>query len=126
MGTNYLVMKGRTTYKAELSSSPVGNMVRMENVFNSMEDNIGFLEKKIEEYRNDLEASKTEYEKPFSYEEELKTKLARQYELNAELDLENGKAVDADLGGTDETKNSTADRYVAEETVPYASGRRAR
>jgi len=126
MGTNYLVLKGRTTYKAELSSSPVGNMVRMENVFNSMEDNIGFLEKKIEEYRNDLEASKTEYEKPFSYEEELKTKLARQYELNAELDLENGKTVDADLGGTDETKNSMADRYVAEETVPYASGRRAR
>ena len=48
-------------------------------------------------YQNDLEASKAEYDKPFAYSKELEEKLARQCELNAQLDLENAKAVDADL-----------------------------
>ena len=80
-----------TEYKAELSTSPVGNMVKLENLFNGIDENIDFLEKKIESYKLDMEASKAEYEKPFAYEEELKSKIARQYELNAQLDLENGK-----------------------------------
>ena len=67
--------------------------------------NFDFLEKKIEQYQNDLEASKAEYDKPFAYSAELEEKLARQYELNAQLDLENAKAMDADLGGPDEEKS---------------------
>ena len=59
----------------------------------------------IEQYQNDLEASKAEYDKPFAYSAELEEKLARQYELNAQLDLENAKAMDADLGGPDEEKS---------------------
>lgn len=43
--------------------------------------------KKIEQYQNDLEASKTEYDKPFAYSKELEEKLARQCELNASLTL---------------------------------------
>ena len=31
--------------------------------------------------------------------------LKKQYELNAQLDLENAKAMDADLGGPDEEKS---------------------
>ena len=34
-----------------------------------------------------LQASKAEYDKPFAYSEELNGKLARQCELNAQLDL---------------------------------------
>ncbi len=94
---NYMVLRGKTEYKAELSTSPVGSMVKLENLFNGLHENIDFLEKKIEQYQNDLEASKTEYDKPFAYSEELEEKLARQCELNAQLDLENAKAVDADL-----------------------------
>lgn len=104
MGVNNLALRGKTEYKVELSSSPVGNMVKLENCFNGLHENEEFLLKKIEQYQNDLEASKTEYEKPFAYEEELKEKLARQCELNAQLDLENEKAVDADLGGKDDEK----------------------
>ena len=79
-----------------------------------MQENEEFLLKKIEDYRNDLEASKSEYEKPFAYEEELKEKVARQYELNAQLDLENGKVEDVDLGGIDEDIEK-----VAEADSPY-------
>ena len=53
LGINYMVLRGKTEYKAELSTSPVGSMVKHENV--------DFLEKKIEQYQNDLEASKAEY-----------------------------------------------------------------
>lgn len=117
MGINYLVLRGKTDYKAELSTSPVGNMVKLENLFNGIQENIDYLEKKIEQYKLDLEASRVEYEKPFAYEEELRTKIARQAELNTMLDLENGKIEDVDLGGMDENdKNKSG---VAEEKSPY-------
>ena len=115
MGTNYLILRGRTEYKVELSTSPVGNMVKLENCFNGIHENEEYLLKKIEQYENDLAASKEEYEKPFAHEEELKEKLSRQFELNALLDLENEKVADADLGGMEEEKSLN----VAENDVPY-------
>ena len=105
LSINYMVLRGKTEYKAELSTSPVGSMVKLENLFNGLHENVDFLEKKIEQYQNDLEASKAEYDKPFAYSAELEEKLARQYELNAQLDLENAKAMDADLGGPDKEKS---------------------
>ena len=119
MGVNYLVLRGKTEYKAELSTSPVGNMVKLENLFNGIDENIDFLEKKIESYKLDMEASKAEYEKPFAYEEELKSKIARQYELNAQLDLENGKVEDVDLAASEDKEITT---NVAEEKGPYRTG----
>lgn len=123
MGVNNLVLRGKTEYKVELSSSPVGNMVKLENCFNSLHENEEFLLKKIEQYQNDLEASKSEYEKPFAYEDELKEKLARQCELNAQLDLENEKSVDADLGGKEEELLNVAEKEasygVAEPKIVY-------
>ena len=113
---NYLVLRGKTDYKTELSTSPVGNMVKLENLFNGIQDNIEFLEKKIEQYKGDLEASKTEYEKPFAYEEELRTKLARQGELNAMLDLENSRTCDSDIARNDSTRKESS---VAESKMIY-------
>ena len=115
MGVNYLILRGKTEYKVELSTSPVGNMVKLENCFNGIHEIEEYLLKKIEQYENDLVASKEEYEKPFMHEEELAEKLARQFELNAQLDLENEKVADADLGGLEEEKSMN----VAETQVPY-------
>ena len=130
LGINYMVLRGKTEYKAELSTSPVGSMVKLENLFNGLHENIDFLEKKIEQYQNDLEASKAEYDKPFAYSEELNEKLARQCELNAQLDLENAKAVDADLSGPEEERE-TDDRMesaaiVAEDKGAYPADREGR
>ena len=130
LGINYMVLRGKTEYKAELSTSPVGSMVKLENLFNGLHENIDFLEKKIEQYQNDLEASKTEYDKPFAYSKELEEKLARQCELNAQLDLENAKAVDADLSGPEEEREAD-DRMesaaiVAEDKGAYPADREGR
>ena len=115
MGVNYLILRGKTEYKVELSTSPVGNMVKLENCFNGIHENEEYLLKKIEQYENDLAASKEEYEKPFMHEEELQQKLSRQFELNVQLDLENEKVADADLGGIEEEKSMN----VAENQLPY-------
>ena len=115
MGVNYLILRGKTEYKVELSTSPVGNMVKLENCFNGIHENEEYLLKKIEQYENDLAASKEEYEKPFMHEDELSQKLSRQFELNAQLDLENEKVADADLGGIEEEKSMN----VAENQLPY-------
>ncbi|MFB5407748.1 DEAD/DEAH box helicase family protein [Enterococcus faecium] len=88
------------------------------NKFIGLHENVEFLEKKIEQYHHDLMSSKEEYEKPFTYEKELQEKLARQFELNAQLDLENAKVADADLGGLDESKDSH-DSNVAEREEDY-------
>ena len=130
LGINYMVLRGKTEYKAELSTSPVGSMVKLENLFNGLRENIDFLEKKIEQYQNDLEASKTEYDKPFAYSTELEEKLARQCELNVQLDLENAKAVDADLSGPEKEREAD-DRMesaaiVAEDKGAYPADREGR
>ncbi len=123
LGVSYLVLQGRTEYKAELSNSPVGNMVKIENLFNNIQTNEEFLLQKIEQYENDMEASRIQYEKPFEYEQELKTKLARQYELNTELDLENKKVADMDLGGME---NSRTDCVAEPEYIYKTESKRSR
>lgn len=65
MGINFLILQGKNEYKAEMSTSAVGNMIKLDNMFNNIEENEEFLKKKIEQYKRDLESSKIEYEKPF-------------------------------------------------------------
>ncbi len=62
--------------------------------------------------------------------QELEEKLARQCELNAQLDLENAKAVDADLSGPEEEREAD-DRIesaaiVAEDKGAYPADREGR
>ena len=74
-------------------------MVKNETLFSHIQKNEEFLLQKIEQYESDMEASRLQYEKSFEYEQELKAKLTRQSELNAELDLENKKVADMDISG---------------------------
>ena len=97
IGVNHMVLRGKTDYKAELSTSPVGNMVKLENLCHAISAGIPELEKRIEQYQRDMEQSRQEYEKPFTQEAELNEKVARLNELNVQLDLENGKTEDVDL-----------------------------
>ena len=101
MGANYLVLRGKTEYKTDYSTSPVGSMVKIENLFNGIQGNIEFLEKKLEQYERDIGQAKAEYEKPFQHGAELKEKLHRQFELNTQLDLEN-KPVEAEKEQTEQ------------------------
>lgn len=102
LGGKKIVLKGASDYDTEISTSPVGLIVRLENLFEGILERKKFFEKKISDYERDMKSSKEQYEKPFEYEEELNQKIARQSELNNMLDLENGKAMDEDLGSLKE------------------------
>ena len=106
IGVNYLVLRGKSDYKTELSTSPVGNMVKLENLLGGMSENLDFLIEKIRQYERDLEQSRLDYEKPFAQEAELTEKIARLNELNVQLDLENGKTEDIDLAGQEKEEAS--------------------
>lgn len=54
LGINYMVLRGKTEYKAELSTSPVGSMVKLENLFNGLHENIDFLERRLSSTRMTL------------------------------------------------------------------------
>ena len=82
-----LLIHGNLKYTVDLGDSSYGNMVRSENALNNLESKMSSMETRVEEYKRNMEQSRLEYEKPFPYEEELKSKLPRQFELNALLDL---------------------------------------
>lgn len=89
-GQHKMILHGSLKHESELGESPHGNMVRLENLLDGFERYQEKLESKLEEHQRDLAQSKEEYSKPFKYEEELLFKLKRQFELNAELDMDKG------------------------------------
>lgn len=124
IGVDYLVLRGKTDHKAELSTSPVGNMVKLENLFGGMAQELDFLTKKIEQYERDLEQSREEYEKPFAQEAELAEKTARLNELNVQLDLENGRTENGDLAQPDQdNQNRVAESSGYYTRLPGKEGR---
>jgi hypothetical protein len=118
IGTDYLILTGKTDYSIEISSSPVGMMVRLENEFSKIQEKVTFLEQKLDAYNRDMERAKADFEKPFEHEEELAAKLKRQFEINAELDLdkaekgkeENFDADRPDSRGDDESRQQGRER----------------
>jgi len=89
MGENKLILRGKTEYRIELSTSPVGNMTRIENLVKGMHEYTDLYQSKLEQYEKDMKQAEEEFNKPFAYENELKEKLARQAEINALVDFDN-------------------------------------
>jgi hypothetical protein len=98
-------------------------MVRLENEFSKIHEKVTFLEQKLDSYNRDMERAKADFAKPFEHEEELQQKLKRQFEINAELDLdkseggkeENFDADRSDSRGDDESRQQSREG----QTVPY-------
>jgi exonuclease VII small subunit len=110
-GSKSMILRGKTDHRTDMSSSPVGNMVRLENIVEGMKQTARDLEIKIEQYQRDMEQSKQEYGKPFLQEAELTEKLARLNELNTELDLENRTMHDMVLAETPTPDNGRVAEY---------------
>ncbi|WP_024833854.1 hypothetical protein [Ruminiclostridium josui] len=66
----------------------------------------------LEQLNQDFETAKAEYEKPWRYEEEYKTKLARQAELNIELDLNKQDEVLGDEASIEDKEVAINASYV--------------
>jgi hypothetical protein len=90
-GQHKMILHAEQKYEVEFGDSPHGNMVRFENLLEGLEKRIEKTESQIDEYKRNMTQSKEEWEKPFMYEEALTQKLKRQFELNAELDMDKGE-----------------------------------
>lgn len=115
-----VIIHGNLKYSVDLGDSAHGNIVRLENAINALESKMQNIESKIEEYKRNMEQSKLEYEKPFQYEEDLKNKLTRQFELNALLDLnkkDEEVLADEDSLDTENEENEILSEYEEDEMV---------
>ena len=72
-----------------MSESPTGNITRINNELDNMENSITICREEIEKLNQNLVSSKAELRKPFPQEQELKDKLERQTELALLLNLDN-------------------------------------
>ena len=110
-----LYIKGSGSYSIRMSDSGIGNITKIDNAVNRIPDHEEGYKNDIDTLNTQLKNAKAELEKPFPKEQELKEKLARQSELDKQLNLDNKEK----LLGKDNDKSfeieTEADRKRAEE-----------
>lgn len=91
---------GSNPYELTLQNSDIGNMVRLENLINGLDQSAQKCREQAESCRSEMKNAEMEYEKPFQYEEQLKSALKRQAEINIQLELR-----DHDDGDVEKSEN---------------------
>lgn len=95
-----ITVKGALCYTITLGTDVFGNILRLDNLLESMEERINTCREQLENTRMQLENAKLEVDKPFPQEDELKRKSARLDELNILLNMDKRESeiVDGDVG----------------------------
>ena len=87
-GNDYAVsLKRNGIYKTELGSDPVGNIRRIHNALERIENDIAETKERIAAIESQSGMAKAELSKPFDREEELERKTERLNELNLRLNI---------------------------------------
>ena len=87
--SQYLVtLKGAMSHQVELGSDARGNITRIDNALASISRKIQNVENRLNDLNQQMNTARAELGKPFSQEEELRTKSARLAELDAKLSLD--------------------------------------
>ena len=89
--TFYLDMKNNLSYRVELGGDANGNITRIDNVLNSIEERLSSTENTLEDTKKNFENAKQDMNRPFLQEDELKQKIKRLDELNIKLNLSKEK-----------------------------------
>lgn len=90
-----LVMIGKHRYSAEMGTTEIGAVTRMENMAERIPGMLEPEKRRLSEVQNQLEEAKKQYGQPFAYEAELSEKSAQLSDVNTELEL--GKAEDEEV-----------------------------
>lgn len=89
LNTHYcLNLCGTVKHKVELGSDALGNLTRIENELAKLPARLEATKTKKIETEEQLSNAKSEVQKPFAYEDELKEKTERLNALNIELNLD--------------------------------------
>lgn len=86
----HLDLQREATHRISLSSSPTGNIARIDNALANIEIKLKQSEEQLVGLKEQLETAKAELGKPFPQEAELAQKSARLTELEALLKLDGG------------------------------------
>ena len=81
-------LKGKLSHEVELGADALGNLQRLNNALDAMSAQLEEIKQKRLNVEHQLETAKTEVEKPFLKEAELKEKQERLSELNALLNMD--------------------------------------
>jgi|LSQX01.3.fsa_nt_gb N12 class adenine-specific DNA methylase len=81
-----LIVKGENEYRDEVAFVPSKNIITLERLLNSLDDEVAKREKAIEKTKSDLALLANELLKPFDKQKTLDALLRRQSELNVILD----------------------------------------
>ena len=84
-----LTMAGQLRHIVTLGTDVFGNLQRMDNALEALPIKEQTCREQLANLQTQLETAKTEVQKPFLREEELKAKTARLEELNALLNMDN-------------------------------------
>jgi len=95
-GRDYvLTLKGQMTHRVTLGKDPRGNLTRIDNALNGMNDRLATVQGKLDSLYAQMETAKQELGKPFPQEAELKQKSARLAELNIALNIDDKTPLEA-------------------------------
>ena len=86
-----MTLNGGVSHNVDTGRSAIGNITRLDNELARCEECLAGVKRSLEQTKEQMEAAKLEVQKPFEQEAELQEKLARQAQLDAELDLDHGK-----------------------------------
>jgi len=83
-----ITLKGALSHTVVLGSDIYGNITRMDNRIDGIEEQLKVLNEKLADIQTQLENARTEMEAPFARETELAEKTRRLQELNVLLNLD--------------------------------------
>ena len=118
----HLSLKGARYHDTLLSTDPVGNITRINNLLGNMEKELEQATEELATTEKQLENAKVEVTKPFEKEAELTEKLNRLNELNALLDM--GEKGEPDEVGEPQKDVSEDKALAAQSKEESAEGRK--
>ena len=110
--TYMIKIKGSTSRNVFLGEDSYGNITRIDNGVEKFSEALSFAENELVNTQAQFETAKTEVEKPFAQDEELKTKLARLDELNILLNMD--KTENEIVGGEPDESEVPPEKKVKE------------
>ncbi len=110
--TYMIKIKGSTSRNVFLGEDSYGNITRIDNGVEKFSEALSFAENELVNTKAQFETAKTEVEKPFTQDEELKTKLARLDELNILLNMD--KTENEIVGGEPDESEVPPEKKVKE------------
>ena len=87
-----LHLRGSLSYTLELGDSAAGNITRIDNGLDKIPGHLENYQVRLEDLRHRLNEARAEMDRPFPLEDELAAKTARLAALDAELNIDRGKA----------------------------------